>query len=150
MANRKSLHLFFGIVLVLLAAIIGFAIARTAFACIRAGVFLGSWEMGNVILYGLLGVFCLWIGTNEFKRATGQRVLKTKFRWGRLLAGLYLVFSSLNSHLHPSPNDLKADNDAQAAGMLFATFVMVAIGLVLIVLSFKPREQEALAKSESR
>jgi hypothetical protein len=134
MKNRKLLHLFFGIVLVMLGALTSLAASRTVFAYIRAGILPDLWGTGGVILDILLAAFCVWIGTNEFKRATGQEVVKTRFRWGRLLAGVCLVFFSLSSHLKPSPDALKADNDAQAAGMLVATISLVVLGVVLVAL----------------
>jgi hypothetical protein len=150
MANRKPLHLLFGIVLVILGAALGLLVARASFQYIRARVLPGYWFAGGMVLYILLGAFCVWIGTNEFRRATGQIVRKPKFRWGRLLAGAYFVFFSLNSHFAPGPNSLKADNDAQAFGMLISTILTVAIGLVLMALAFKPRKMEAIVEMGSQ
>jgi len=144
MAARKPLHTFFGIVLVLLGAFFAFNTARNVFhlAGIKRGL-LDAWLMSELLLSALLGAFCIWVGSNELKRAGGEQVRKTRFRWGRLLAGVFIVFMSLRSHFHPDANSLKADNDAQAAGMLIATCAIALAGLALIAYAFKPRKQEA-------
>jgi len=144
MANKKPLHLFLGIVLILLGALFGLVVAKVTFNLIRnPGDFSNRWLIGDLILRIALGAFCVWIGSREFQRATGQDVKKPRFHWGRMLAGTWLVFSSLESHIAPSPNAFKADNDAQAAGMLMATILMVLVGLWLIAASFKPRKSQA-------
>jgi len=150
MANRKPLHLFFGIVLVILGAAFGLLAARASFQYVHARVLPGYWFAGGMILFILLGAFFVWIGANELRRATGQIVKKPKFRWGRLLTGAYFVFFSLHSHFAPSPNSLKADNDAEAFGMLISTILMVSIGLVLMALAFKPRKMEVTAEIASQ
>jgi hypothetical protein len=133
MANKKPLHLFLGIVLICLGAWFGLTVARVVFNLIRdPGGFSNPWLTGNLVLRIGWGTFCVWIGSREFHRATGQDVKMPKFRWGRMLAGTWLVFSSLESHFSPSPNALKADNESQAAGMLIATMLMVVVGLWLI------------------
>ena len=148
MANKKSLHLFMGIALILFAAWSGLVVARTTFNLIQnVEKFSNPWLIGNLVLRISLGVFCVWMGTHEFQRATGQDIKMPKFRWGRMLAGTWLIFSSLESHIAPSPNAFKADNDAQAAGMLIATIVMVLVGLVLIALSFNARKSQPGLKS---
>jgi hypothetical protein len=142
MENRKPLHLFFGIVLVILGAAFGLALPGTAFRYIRNATVPHLWTIGRSIIFVALGAFCIWNGTREFRRATGQKVNKPGFRWGRLLAGTYILFFSLNSHFAPSPNRLKADNEAEAAGMMIANMVGVLLGVLLIVCSFDPREAE--------
>ncbi len=145
MANKKSLHFFLGIVLILLGAWFGLVVARTALTLIRnTEGFLNPWLIGNLVLRIGLGAFCVWMGSREFQRATRQDVKEPRFRWGRMLAGTWLVFSSLESHIAPSPNAFKADNDAQAAGMLIATIVMVLAGMFLIAYSFKPRKSQPI------
>src|SRR5579859_8155639 len=112
MANKKSLHFFLGIVLILLGAWFGLVVARTALTLIRnTEGFSNPWLIGNLVLRIGLGAFCVWMGSREFQRATGQDVKEPRFRWGRMLAGTWLVFSSLESHIAPSPNAFKADND---------------------------------------
>lgn len=147
MTNRKPLHLFFAIVLVIFGAVLGYAVARDAFVhivCIRAGIPLDGWDIGRVGLFALLGAFCVWVGANQFKRATGQQVRKQRFRWGRLLTGAFIVFYSLKSWIRPSANALKADNDAQAQGMLMFTACAVILGLVIMAFSFKQRKQASI------
>jgi membrane protease YdiL (CAAX protease family) len=138
MVNKKPLHLFLGIVLILVGALLGLIVARGAFNLLRktAGP-SDAWLIGGLALFASAGVFCVWIGTREFQRATGQEVRKPQFRWGRMLAGTCLVFSSLKSHIAPSPNAFKADNPAEAAGMLMVTVFIVLAGLGLIASSFK-------------
>ena len=144
MANKKPLHLFLGIVLILLGALFGLAAAKVTFDVIRnPGRFLNPWLIGEQVVRIGLGTFCVWMGTREFQRATGQEVKEPGFRWGRMLAGIWLVFSSLKSHYSPNPNDLKADNEAQAAGMLIATIAMTLAGMLLFAYSFKPRKSQA-------
>jgi hypothetical protein len=117
MANKKPLHLFLGIILIFLGAWFGLTVARVLFNLIRNPVaFSNPWLPGNLVLRIALAAFCVWIGSREFQRATGQNVKEPRFRWGRLLAGASLVFVSLESHFVPSSNAFKADNDAQAAG----------------------------------
>jgi uncharacterized membrane protein len=148
MANKKSLHFFLGIVLILLGAWFGLIAARAAFNLIRnIERFSNPWLIGSLVLWTASGAFCVWMGTREFQRATGQNVKKPTFRWGRMLAGTYLVFVSLASHVAPSPNAFKADNEAQAAGMLIATILMVLVGLLLIASSFKARKSQSQPES---
>jgi hypothetical protein len=145
MANKKPLHLFLGIVLILLGALFGLIVAKVTFDVIRnPGRFLNPWLIGEQVVRIGLGTFCVWIGRREFQRATGQDVKEPRFRWGRMLAGTWLVFYSLESHIAPSPNDLKADNESEAAGMLIATMLTVLAGMFLIAYSFKPRKSQPL------
>ncbi|HLK08350.1 MAG TPA: hypothetical protein VKV30_10420 [Candidatus Angelobacter sp.] len=148
MSNKKPLHLFLGIVLICLGAWFGFIAARATFNLIRnTEGFSNPWLIGILVLWTASGAFCIWMGTREFQRATGQNVKKPTFRWGRMLAGIYLVFVSLKSHVAPSPNAFTADNDAQAAGMLIATIIMILVGLVLIASSFTARKSQSQLES---
>jgi hypothetical protein len=143
MANKKYLHLFLGIVLILLGGWFGLIVGTVTFNLIRdPGRFSNPWLMGGLVLRVGLGAFCVWIGSREFQRATGQQVRKPRFRWGRMLAGASLVFISLQSHISPGPNAFKAENDAQAGGMLMAATLMVLVGLWLIASSFKARKSQ--------
>lgn len=143
MANKKPLHLFLGIVLILLGALFGLAVAKVTLDVIRnPDRFLNPWLIGEQVVRIGLGTFCVWMGTREFQRATGQEVKEPGLRWGRMLAGIWLVFASLKSHYSPNPNDLKADNEAQAAGMLIATIAMTLAGMLLIAYSVKPRKPQ--------
>src|SRR5438309_6947627 len=124
MTNKKPLHLFLGIVLILLGALFGLIVAKVTFNLIRApGRFSTPWLIGEQVLRIGLGAFCVWIGSREFERATGHEVKEPGFRWGRMLAGIWLVFFSLKSHFLPNTNTFKADNDAEAAGMLIGTML---------------------------
>jgi cytochrome bd-type quinol oxidase subunit 2 len=148
MATKKPLHLFLGIILIFLGALIGFLMAGVTFNFIRnPDRFTTPWLIGEQVLRIGLGAFCVWMGSREFQRATGQDVKMPRVRWGRMLAGTWLLFFSLKSHISPSPNDLKADNDAEASGMLIATILMVSVGLWLIAASFKPRKSQAQLES---
>jgi len=143
MNNKKPLHLFLGIVLICLGAWFGLTVARVIFNLIgNPGGFTNQWLTGSLLLRIGLGAFCVWIGSREFQRATGQIAKEPRFRWGRMLAGASLVFVSLASHFSPSPNAYKAENEAQAAGMLMATLLMVVVGLWLIASSFKTRKSQ--------
>ncbi len=148
MANKKALHFFLGIILICLGAWFGLTVARVIFKLIRnPGGFSNPWLTGNLVLRIGLGAFCVWIGSREFQRATGQVVKEPRFRWGRMLAGASLVFVSLWSHFSPSPNAYKAENEAQASGMLMATILMVLVGLWLTISSFKGRKSQSGFKS---
>jgi hypothetical protein len=153
MAKKKPLHLFLGIVLILLGAFFGLILAKITFNVIRnPGLFWNPWLIGEQILRIGLGAFCVWLGSREFQRATGRDVKTPRFRWGRMLAGTWLVFSSLESHFLPSHNVFKADNEAQAAGMLMAAISMVLVGLWLVGSSFgtrKPQPVDAISQSNS-
>jgi hypothetical protein len=154
MTNKKPLHLFLGIVLICLGAWFGLTVARVVFNLIRnPGGFTNPWLSGSLVLRIALGAFCVWIGSREFQRATGQVLKDPRFRWGKMLAGAILAFVSLASHFSPSPNAYKAENEAQAGGMLMATILMVLVGLFLVGYSFKPRKSrsqpEQLSKSNS-
>jgi hypothetical protein len=154
MTTKKSFHLFWGIILILLGAWFALIVARTTFNIIRhPSGFSNPWLAGELPLLIAWSIFSVWVGNREFQRSTGQDVRKPRFRWGRMLAGASLVFRSLESHISPSPNAFKADNDAQAAGMLIATILMVLIGLLLIAFSFKSAESqpqiESILKSNS-
>lgn len=151
MTTKKSLHFFWGIILILLGAWFGLIVSRTTFSLIRhPGGFSNPWLIGDLPLLIMWSIFSVWVGSREFQRATGQDVRKPKFRWGRMLAGASLVFRSLESHISPSPNAFKADNDSQAAGMLMATILMVLAGLLLIAFSFKSAESQPQFESISK
>jgi hypothetical protein len=154
MTNKKPLHLFLGIVLIFLGALFGLIVAKVTFNFIRnPGRFSNPWLIGEQAFRIGLGAFCVWIGSREFQRATGHDVKEPSFRWGRLLAGTWLVFSSLKSHIVPNSNAFKADNDGEAAGMLIATMLMVLAGMLLVAYSVKPRKSqsqlELISKSNS-
>lgn len=145
MANKKPLHLFLGIVLILPGALFGLIVAKVISNLIgNPGGFLNPWLIGEQVVRIGLGIFCVWIGSREFQRATGQEVKEPRFHWGRMLAGTYLVFFSLKSHFSPSPKDLKANNDAEAAGMMMATILMMLAGMLLVAYSVKPRKSQPL------
>ena len=150
MAVRKSVHLFLGIVLLLVGALTELVVARAAFTLARRSGGLDPWMIGGLILFAALGAFFIWIGNNEFKRSSGQTVRKSKFSWGKLLAGAFIAYFALESHFVPSPNALKADNAAQAAGMQGATILMVLSGLALMAFAFKPRESTPQAEVDAR
>jgi hypothetical protein len=144
MSGKKSLHLFWGIVLILIGALLGLIVARAIFNLVRKlGGPSDPWLIGGLVLLGALCAFCVWMGTREFQQATGQEVRKPTLRWGRMLVGICIVFISLKSHVAPRPNALKADNPGEATGMLLATVFMVLIGLWLAASSFKPRKTKA-------
>jgi hypothetical protein len=56
--------------------------------------------------------------------------------------GFTLVFAALKRHFAPEPTTLKADSEAQAAAMLSAVFVLVGVGLLLMVLAFRPPKEK--------
>jgi len=148
---KKSLHFFWGIILILLGAWVGFIAARATFTLIRNIELLSNpWLIGILLLRALLSAFCIWIGSREFQRATGQDVKEPRFRWGRMLAGTCLVFLSLRAQFSPSPTDLKAENADQALGMRFATIFMVLAGMFLVAYSFKPRKSQSQLESTSQ
>lgn len=153
MTNKKPLHLFLGIVLIFLGALLGLAVTKVTFNFIRnPGRFSTPWLIGEQVLRIGVGAFCVWIGSREFQRATGHDVKMPRFRWGRMLSGTWLVFFSLESHFAPSPNALRPDNESEAAGMLIATMLAVLGGMLLVAYSVKPRESqplEAISQSNS-
>lgn len=150
MTIRKTLHFFCAIILILLGAWFGFIVARTAFNLIRSSeLFSNPWFIGNLVLSAILGAFCVWMGSREFQRGTGQNVKQPRFRWGRMLAGTYLVFSSLEAQFSPSAGALKAENADQEFGMRIATIFMVLAGMFLIAYSFRPRKTQSQLESIS-
>jgi hypothetical protein len=153
MTSKKPLHLFLGIVLILLGALFGLAVAKVTFNFIQnPGHFSKPWLIGEQVLRIGLGAFCVWIGSRQFQRATGHEVKMPRVRWGRMLAGTWLVFFSLESHFAPSPNALRADNESEAAGMMIATMLAVLAGMLLVAYSFKPQKsqsQQSISKSNS-
>lgn len=150
MSTKKSFHFFWGIILILLGAWFSLIVARTTFNLIRdSELFSNPWLIGNLVLSAVLGAFCIWMGSREFQRGTGQNVEQPRFRWGRMLAGTYLVFSSLEVHFSPSPSALKADNADQQVGMRIATIFMVLAGMFLIAYSFRPRKTQSQLESIS-
>jgi hypothetical protein len=145
MTSKKPLHLFLGILLILLGGLFGLIVAKVTFNFIRnPGRFSSPWLIGEQVLRIGLGAFCVWIGSREFERATGHEVKEPGFRWGRMLAGTWLVFYSLESHFSPSPSGLKADNEAEAAGMLIGTMLPMLAGVLLVVYSVKPVKSQPL------
>jgi hypothetical protein len=150
MANPRARHLFLGIVLAIVGTLLGLAVAVNLLALFVSGKSnLDPWFFGGLATFAAMAAFCGWVASNEFQRANGKEIKKAKFRWGRLLAGVWLVFWALHSHFHPAPGSLKADNAAQAAGMLTATVVFVCIGVALIGSSFQPRRPESGPELES-
>jgi hypothetical protein len=151
MTNKRPLHLFLGIILIFLAALLGLAVAKVTFNFIRnPGRFSTPWLLGEQILRIGLGAFCVWIGSREFQRATGQAVKEPGFRWGRMLAGTWLVFFSLESHFSPSPNSLRANNESEAGGMLIATMLAVLGGMILVAYSVEPRKSQPPIEQPSK
>lgn len=150
MTAKKSLHFFCGIILILLGAWVGFIAARVTFTLIRnVELFSNPWLIGILLLRAVLSAFCIWIGSREFQRATGQDVKEPRFRWGRMLAGTCLVFFSLRAQFSPGPTDLKADNADQEFGMRIETIFMVLAGMFLIAYSFRPRKTQSQLESIS-
>jgi hypothetical protein len=66
-----------------------------------------------------------------------------------LLLGFTLVFAALKGHFAPGPNTFKPDNEAEAAGMLFTTFVIGGVGLLFMVLAFRPRKEKPAQNASS-
>jgi hypothetical protein len=91
-----------------------------------------------MFVFSLLAAFLIWIGSRAVRRGRGQLVPATRIKWGRVLAGIWLVFFSFKSHFAPDANAYQADNASQAFGMLAATIFMLAAGIFLIAHSLKP------------
>jgi hypothetical protein len=85
-----------------------------------------------------LAAFLIWIGSRAVRRGRGQLVPATTIKWGRVLAGIWLVFFASKSHFAPDANAYQADNSSQAFGMLAASIFMLAAGIFLIAHSLKP------------
>jgi hypothetical protein len=144
---RKPVHLFWGIVSLLVGAYFGYATARIAyiagrnFCLFRWRLATRGWVWFILSFFPLsaLAAYFIWVARNQFQQAGGQQGNKTRVRWGRLVLGFCIAFGALQSHFAPGLNALRPDNEAQAAGMFVATVVIVVIGIALMCLAFKPK-----------
>lgn len=141
-------HTFWGSVSIIVGALTAYAAARNLYwsSTIAAR---DAWILAACFPFAATAVYFVWVGNNQLQRASGREMKKPRLRWGRLLLGFWLAFVSLKSHFAPGPSSLKPDNDAEAAGMLFATFLTVAVGLLLMVLAFRPPKEKPAQNASS-
>jgi hypothetical protein len=137
----KLKHLFWGAVSILVGAFFGYATARNLLRS-SAIATRDGWILAACFLFAATAVYFVWVGNNQLQRASGQDVKKPRLRWGKLLLGFWIAFISLKAHFEPGPNALRADNEAEAGGMLLATLLTMGVGLLLMVLAFRPPKEK--------
>jgi len=131
-----------GSVSIVAGALFGYVAASDLFFHAGVTTVREAWFLAGFFLLAAAAVYFVWVGNNQLQRASGQQVKSPRLRWGRLLLGFTLVFAALKRHFAPEPTTLKADNEAQAAAMLSAVFVLVGVGVLLMVLAFRPPKEK--------
>jgi hypothetical protein len=133
----KPGQIILGIASIFLGSVLGLLMVRALLLSANWAA-KNAWNIGGIFVFCLLAAFLIWIGSRAVRRGRGQLVPATTIKWGRVLAGVWLVFFSFKSHFAPDANVYQADNPSQAFGMLAATIFMLAAGIFLIAHSLKP------------
>jgi hypothetical protein len=136
-AAAKPGQIILGIASIFLGSVLGLLMVRALLLSANWAV-KNVWNMGGIFVFCLLAAFLIWIGSRAVRRGRGQFVPATTIKWGRVLAGVWLLFFSFKSHFAPDANAYQADNSSQAFGMLAASIFMLAAGIFLIAHSLKP------------
>jgi hypothetical protein len=136
-AAAKPGQIILGIASIFLGSVLGLLMIRALLLSANWAV-KSVWNIGGIFVFCLLAAFLIWIGSRAVRRGRGQFVPATTIKWGRVLAGIWLVFFASKSHFAPDANAYQADNSSQAFGMLAASIFMLAAGIFLIAHSLKP------------
>src|SRR5262249_58948781 len=73
---------------------------------------------------------------------------KPGLTWWKILLGVLLIAVELKNQIAPSPDLLKADNEAQQAGMWVAAVVIYGVGLGLIVAGVRAKYNPIASPAE--
>ena len=154
---RRPVHLFWGIVCLLIGAYFGFAAARAiyitghGFFVLHVDVLtrMWIWFLASSLPMSAAAAFFIWLAARQLQRASGQKAGAAKIRWGRFVLGSCMVFFALKGHFAPSTSSLRADNAAQALGMLITTLIIIVIGITLVCLAFNPKSPKKEMPAET-
>ena len=148
---RNPVHMFWGIISVLVGAWFGYVTVRNLFSfnwrsianaeCLRL--------LAMVVPFAALAVYFIWLGKNQLRRAGGQEVPRPRVRWGRLLLGFLIVFFILKGHFAPGPNAHKPVNESEAQGMFFFTMTIAAAGTLLMAFALRPAKPKTTEQVSS-
>jgi hypothetical protein len=123
----------------LLAAKVSWNLVRSAGYSLE-GYRVDLWYLLFQIWFLAVGTYFISVGLRKYRvRREEEQTKKQRIRSGRVLAGAFLILSTINNRLHPvhSRWELKPDNERQAAAMkateTFLTFFIPALGAGLIV-----------------
>jgi RsiW-degrading membrane proteinase PrsW (M82 family) len=144
---RRPIHLFWGIVCLLIGAYFGYLAARTIYVIGRSFLVLHVdittrvwiWYSATLLPTSAAAAFFVWLAARQFHRASGQTAIPLKVRWGRFVLGLYIAFFGAKVHFDPVFSTFRPDSPVQVLTMLVLTLAMLIIGITLMCLAFKPK-----------
>src|SRR3954467_5905265 len=105
-----------------LALVAGSAIAAAQLRVLILGQITNGWMLLGEVPVVALAAYLFYIGRKAVLIAKGQHPPKARFGYGRILLGVWLIFSSANAHFHFFPTrrgirPLEPSNPTQAAAM---------------------------------
>jgi hypothetical protein len=105
-------------------------------ATIQARFFLfavnpDGWLRAGVLLSGVTSIYFIYVGFRLLR--FGSSPPPMLLGWGRILSGIWMVFSEIHIRLRPAANRLKPSNEVQAAGMYIAFAIILSIGIALVI-----------------
>jgi hypothetical protein len=103
------------------------------------------WDAGDFSFALALAVYVVYIGSRTFRWGIGQNMSAVRIKWGRVLLGVWLIFTQAKNHFHPG-NLFTPSSPGEALGMLIAEILITLVGMVLIFSGLRPELQRILAK----
>ena len=139
---RKSVHMFWGILFVLVGAFFGWSAARVLYRFQWKLIAEDLWFLASFLPLSSLATYLVWHGNRQLQQAGRQDVPTPRRRWGLLVLGFWIIFASLKNHFSPGPGKLQPDNQAESAIMSLTAAGIAGFGVVLMLLGLTPRKQK--------
>ena len=122
-----------------LAFVAGFAVAAAQLRILILGHITNGWMLLGEVPVAAFAAYLFYIGRRAVLIGKGQQPPKARFGYGRILLGVWLIFSSSNAHLHLFPTrqgirPLEPSNPTQAVAM-DETEIAIFIGCIVLIVS---------------
>ena len=104
------------------------------------------WKVVGQAFFLLLAAYLIFAGVRGIEYGTAKP--RTRYGWGRILVGSWLIYAAAQNHFHPDPNRLKPSNEAEALGMWLAAVVFVVIAILLIVSGLRARRKPIAVETD--
>jgi hypothetical protein len=125
-----------GVVAIIVGCLVGLLLIRR----VAVGHIANIWIALSDLFVASFAAYLISVGVRGLRYSiSGERDASPRFKWGRILAGSWLIFSEIKNYYHPAPNLLKASNQGEAVGMGIMFVVLVLIGGWLVITGIRAR-----------